>query len=118
MRMMCRMLRSQESHEFVACPADIAGADGKDGVARTRLLQQVLDACLHGAKIVDIFVAGLANGAGQRLARYARDWSFAGRIDVRQHEDVGLIEGAAEFVPQMLRAGVTMRLEEDQQAIE
>ena len=67
---------------------------------------------------MDVFVAGFANGAGQSPAGHARDGGFAGRVDIGQHENVGLIEGAAEFVPQMLRARVAMRLKEHQQAIE
>jgi len=35
-----------------------------------------------------------------------------------KHEDVGLIEGAAEIVPEVLRARVAMRLKEHEQAIE
>src|SRR5260370_26409811 len=62
MRMRCRMLRSKQNDEFIAGPADVAGADGENGVPGTRLLQQVLDTFLHGAKIVDVFVAGFPNG--------------------------------------------------------
>ena len=39
-------------------------------------------------------------------------------IDVREHQHVGLIEGAAEIVPKVLRARVAVRLEEHQQALE
>src|SRR2546422_568737 len=118
MRMGYRMLRSKQNHEFIAGPADIASADGKDGVSGTRLLQQVLDTFLHGVKIVDVLVAGLANGARKRLARHSRDWRFAGRVDVEQHENVRLIKSATEFVPKVLRAGVAMGLKEHEQAIE
>src|SRR5712692_286890 len=98
MRMGSGMLGPQQNHEFVAGAADVAGADGQDGVERTRFAQQVLDAFLHGAKVEHVFVASLVN--------------------VGEHQHVGLIKGAAEFVPQMLRARVTVRLEEHQQAIE
>src|SRR6266849_9466490 len=118
MRMIGRMLRSQQNHELIARPADVARADGKDSVPGARLFQQVLDAFLHRAKIVDDFVTGLANGARQRFAGHARDGRFAGRIDIEQHEDVSLIERAAEFVPKVLGAGVTMGLKEHEQAIE
>src|SRR5712664_1014782 len=117
MRMRRRMLRSQQNHKFIARPADIARADGKDSVPGTRLFQQVLDAFLHRVKIVDIPVTGLANGARQRFTGHARDGRFAGRIDIDQHENIGLIEGAAEFVPKVLGAGIAMRLKEDEQAI-
>src|SRR2546426_5261644 len=118
MRMGYRMLRSKQNHEFIAGPADIASADGKDGVSGTRLLQQVLDTFLHGVKIVDVLVAGLANGDRKRVAGHSRDWRFAGRVDVEQHENVRLIKSATEFVPKVLRAGVAMGLKEHEQAIE
>ncbi len=66
----------------------------------------------------DVLVPGFANGAHKRFARHARDGRFAGRIDIDQHEDIRLIERAAEFVPKVLRAGVAMRLKEHEQAIE
>src|SRR5258706_2262030 len=118
MRMMRRMLRSQQNHEFIACPADVARADGKDSVPGTRLFQQVLDAFLHRSKIVDVLVPGFANGAQKRFTRHAWDGRFAGRIDIEQHENIRLIERAAEFIPKVLSAGVAMRLKEHEQAIE
>src|SRR5713226_5448990 len=63
MRMRRGVLRSQQNHEFIARVADVARADGKDSVARTRLLQQILDAFLHRMKIVNVFMPCLANGA-------------------------------------------------------
>src|SRR6266481_2649037 len=118
MRMMRRMLRSKQNHEFIAGTADVARADSKDSVPRTRLFQQVLDAFLHRTKIVDVLVPGFANGARKRFARHARDGRLAGRIDINQHEDICLIERAAEFVPKVLGTGVAMGLKEHQQAIE
>src|SRR6266481_479983 len=118
MRMRCWVLRSQQDHEFVARTADIASADGEDGVPRTRLLQQVLDAFLHRTKIVDVLVAGIANGGRKSFAGHAGDGRFAGGVDVQQRKDVGLIEGAAEIVPKMLGARVAMGLKEHQQSIE
>src|SRR5713226_2978614 len=118
MRMMRRMLRSQQKHEFIARPADVTRTDGQDGVPGTRLFQQVLDAFLHRAKIVDVLVTGFANGARERFARHARDRRFAGSIDIDQRENIRLIERAAEFVPKLLGAGVAMGLKEHEQAIE
>src|SRR6266853_6578977 len=118
MRMRCRMLRSKQNDEFIAGPADVAGADGENGVSGTRLLQQVLDAFLHGAKIVDVLVTGFANGTRKRFAGHSRDWRFASRVDVEQHENVRLIKSAAEFVPKVPGAGVAMRLKQHQQPIE
>src|SRR6266568_871706 len=113
-----RMLRSQQNHEFIARPADIARADGEDCVPGTRLFQQVFDAFLHGAKIVDVLVTGLANGSRKRFTCYARDGRFAGRIDIKQNKDVCLIERAAELIPEVLGTRVAMRLKEHEQAIE
>src|SRR2546430_16012347 len=118
MRMRRRMLRSQQNHEFVARPADIARADGEDGVPWASLLEQELDAFFHRTKIMDVLVPGVANGARKRLAGYARDGRFASRINVEQHEDVLLIERTAEFIPTGLSARITVRLEEHNQAIE
>src|SRR5260370_1436114 len=118
MRMRRRMLRSQQDHEFITRPADVARADGKNSIPRTRLFQQVLDAILHRVKIVDVLVTRLAYGARKRFAGHTRDGRFAGRIDIEKREDIRLIERAAEFVPEMLGAGVTMGLKKHQQAIE
>src|SRR5438309_12065253 len=62
MRMWSRMLRSQQNHKLIARAADVACANRTDGVPGTRLLQQVLDAFLHGAIIVDVLVTGFAKG--------------------------------------------------------
>src|SRR5438552_284293 len=118
MRMRGGMLRSQQNHEFTARTADVARADGKNSVPGSRLLQQVLDAFLHGAKIVDVLVARLANGAHQRFTTDARDGRLAGRIDIDQHQNIRLIERTGEFAPKVLSARVAMRLKEHQQAIE
>src|SRR5215470_8348985 len=118
MCMMRWMLRSEENKEFVAGPADVARADGHDGVARACLPQKKLDALLHGAKIVDVLVTRVANGMGERFAAHARDGRLAGGIDIGQHENIGLIEGAAELAPKMLRACKTMRLKKHQEPIE
>src|SRR5436190_4983295 len=118
MRMRRRMLRSQQNHEFVARAADIARVDGEDGVPWARLLEQELDAFSHRMNVTEVLVAGVASGARKRFAGYARDGRFASRINVEQHEDVRLIERTAEFIPKVLSARITMRLEEHKQAIE
>src|SRR5229473_7022443 len=118
MRMGSRVLGSQQNHEFVAGAADVTGADGQDGVEWASLVQQELDALLHRAKIEDILMAGFANGIGQGFASYAGDGWLAGGVNVSNNQNVGLVERAREFVPQMLRARVAMRLEKHQQSIE
>src|SRR6516162_9915540 len=67
---------------------------------------------------MDIFVAGFTDGGGQRFAADSRNGGLAGRVDVGQDEHIGLIKGQTEVVPQMLRARVTMRLEEHQKTVE
>src|SRR5260370_11556965 len=104
------MVRSKENDEFIGGPGEVAGADGENGVPGTRLLQQVFDAFLHGAKIVDVLMTGFANGARKGFARHTRDGRFAGCVDVEQHENVRLIKSTAEFVPKVLGAGEAMRL--------
>src|SRR5882762_7729947 len=112
------VLGSQQDHEFVAGAADVTGADGQDGVQGASLAQQELDAFLHGPKIENVFMAGFANGVGQGFAGYARDWRLAGRVNIGNHQNIGLVESAREFIPEMLCARVAVRLEEHQQAIE
>src|SRR5712672_2048477 len=112
------VLGSQQDHEFVAGAADVTGADGQDGVQGARLAQQEFDAFLHGTEIEDILVAGFADGIGQRFAGYARDGRLAGSVDVGDNQNVGLVERAREFVPEMLRARVAVRLEKHQETIE
>src|ERR1700686_2904260 len=63
-------------------------------------------------------MSSLANGIGESLAGNTRNRRLTGGVDVGQHQDVGLVKGAAEVVPKVLRAGVAMRLEKDEQAIE
>src|ERR1700722_12832484 len=104
MRMMCRMLGPQEDHQFVARAADVSRTDRKYRVAWTRFSQHELDARLHRAEVVNVFVAGFANAIGERFAGDAGNRGFAGGVDVQQHQYVSLIERPAEFVPEMLRA--------------
>src|SRR5215467_4331956 len=118
MRMFGGMLRSEKNHEFVAGAADAACADSQNRVAGARLLEQELDAFLKQMGVVDVLVAGIANGVGKGFTGHAGDGRFAGGIDIGQHEDVGLIESAAEFVPEVLRAREAVRLEKHKQTVE
>src|SRR5580700_1264074 len=90
------MLRAEEDHQFIAGTADVSSADGHDGVAGARFAQEKFDAVLHGTEIVDVLVAGFANGVGEGFAGDARDGRFAGSVDVQEHQNVSLIKGAAE----------------------
>ena len=64
--------------------------------------QQFLDSLLHGAVEDDVLVPCGANGFRQRLPGNAGDGLLARGVDVHQHDHVGLIEGAAKFIPKML----------------
>src|SRR5580704_1841058 len=84
MRMVCGVLGAEENHQLVAGAADVAGADGHDGVASAGFAQEEFDAILHGAEIMDVFVAGFANGVGERFAGDAWDGRFARGVDICQ----------------------------------
>src|SRR5260370_29519014 len=73
LRRTLRMLRSEKNDEFIAGAADVACANGQDGVAGNGLPQQKFDALLHGTEIVHVFVPSIANGIGERFAGDARD---------------------------------------------
>src|ERR1700722_6451339 len=118
MRMVKGMLRSEQYHQLVAGAADVARAYGQDSVARPRFFEQVFDSLLHGREVKDVFVAGFANRFGEGFAGDAGDGLLAGGINVGENNDVGLIEGAAEVVPERLRARVAVRLKQNQGAIE
>src|SRR5689334_7097178 len=66
---------------------------------------------------MNVLMTSFADRAGERFAGDSRDGRLAGCVDIGQDKDVGLVEGAAEFVPQMLGARVAVRLEKDQQAV-
>src|SRR5712664_1268834 len=82
MRMVCRMLRSEQDHELIARAADAACTDGQDGVTRARLFEQKADAFLHRAEIMHVLMAGHADGVSKRLAGHTWDGRFAGGVDV------------------------------------
>src|SRR5580700_11703058 len=77
MRMVCGIFRPQEDHQFVARTADVAGADGHDGVAGAGFSEEEFDSILHGAEVVNVFVTGFANVIGECLAGDAGDGRFA-----------------------------------------
>src|SRR5258708_2540551 len=87
------MLSPQQNHELIAGAADVAGADGQDGVEGTRFAEQVLDAFLHGAEVEDVFMPGFANRVGQSFAGYAWNGRLACCVDVGEHQHIGLVEG-------------------------
>src|SRR4029077_20949003 len=85
-RMICRMLLRPSDHQFVARAADLSRANLHDGVARPGFVQQELDPRLHGAKVVNVFVPGVANGSGQSFAGDAGNRGLARGVDIQQHQ--------------------------------
>src|SRR5437868_2846367 len=59
-----------------------------------------------------------ADSFSQGMAANAKNWVLAGRVDVHQHDHVGLIECPAKFVPKVLRARVAVGLEKHQETFE
>src|SRR5579859_2593349 len=118
MRMVKGMLRSEQYHELVAGAADAARAYRQNRVARPRIFQQVFDPLLHGREIEDVFVAGPTNRFGESFAGYAGDGLLAGGVNIGEDDDVRRIEGAAEIIPKRLRACISVRLKQNQRAIE
>src|ERR1700739_472733 len=112
------MLCTKQNHEFVAGSAYVSGADGEDGVAGSGALQQKFDGVVHGTNVMDVLVSGFTDSGDKGFAGDAGDRRFTGRIDVGEDQQVGLIEGTAELVPEMLRTRVAMGLEKNQQTVE
>src|ERR1700719_4068448 len=84
MRMGCGVLRSEQKHKLVAGAADVACADGEDGVAGMRLAQQVLHAFVHRLEVENVLVPGFPNGIGESLAGDPGDGRFTGGVDIGQ----------------------------------
>src|SRR6266852_1393819 len=110
--------RSEQHHQHAARAADVSRADRQNRISRSCFAQQKLNRILHRVKILDIFVPCLANAVGQGLARDTGGRRFSRRVHIHQRQNVGFVEGAHKFIPQMLCPGVAVRLKERQQAVE
>src|SRR5262249_44759706 len=93
-----------------------ARAQGEDAVAVADLLGQPFRRGLDVAGVDDLAVAAGGDRPGERLRADVRDGLLARGVHVGQEQDVGLVEGAAELVPQELRPRVAVGLEEDERA--
>src|SRR5580700_698641 len=93
MRMGCGVLRSEQNHKLVAGAADVACADGEDGVAGMRFAQQVLQAFAHRREVENVFVPGFPNGVGEGFASDPGGGRLAGGVDIGQDNNIGQIEG-------------------------
>src|SRR3989454_1151736 len=117
-RIVRRHLGPQKNCELSQRAADVARTNRQDGVAGTRFAEQVFDAFLHGAAEDHVLVAGGADGIREGLAGDPRNRRLAGRVDIGQHEHVGLVECAAKLIPEKFGARIAMRLEKNQQPVE
>src|SRR5271155_3753958 len=74
--------------------------------------------CVRWSRIFDASMPKIPHPLHQRGAGDAFDWPFGRRIDVQDIYDVGLVKTLREFVYQMLRARVAMRLKYRVNALE
>src|SRR5258708_31160138 len=81
-RMVTRMLRAEQNHQFVAGPADVSCANGEDGISGPGALQQKFDGFVHGTCVMHILVASVANGGSQSLTGNTGYWRFTGGINI------------------------------------
>src|SRR5262249_46669891 len=95
---------------------DAARAQGQHHVAFLDLEGELLPGGRQVAGVGPLPVPAFADGPRQGLRRHARQRLLAGGVDVGEQQDVRLMEGAAEVVPQMLRARIAVGLEQDQGA--
>src|SRR6266702_1108836 len=102
------MLRAEKQGEFSQGPIDVARSDGKHGIAGPHFAKQPLDALLERAAINNVLVAGGANRFRQGRGVNAANRCFTRGVDIRDDQEVRLIEGAAEVIPEVLRARKTM----------
>src|SRR5208282_1862115 len=117
-RMGLENLRSQQNRELIERAADASGANRENGVAGMRFAQQKFDCGLHGAGKNHVLVPSGRNRDRKRLARNAFERLFARGINFRDEKNVGLIEGLAKFLPEILRAREAMRLKNHEEALE
>src|SRR5687768_9234716 len=90
--------------DVVARRPDAARAEGQHHVALAYLLDEAGRGRLEVARVEGPAVAPPGDGLGQRLRGDPGDRLLAGRIDVGEDQDIGLVEAAAELVPEVLRA--------------
>src|SRR5215471_16622392 len=112
-----RVPGAKQDHQLVAGAADASGPDGENGVSGPRVFQQKHDAVLHRADVLDVLMACFTDGRRQGFSGNPGNRRFAGRVDIGDDQQVRLVESPCELLPQMLRAGVAVRLEEHQQTV-
>ena len=68
---------------------------------------------LHRAGVMRVAMAEGADPLHQRARAHAFDGLFRGAVNIQDEDAIGLMERAGEIVQQRLRAGVTVRLEQN-----
>src|ERR1700722_16761332 len=116
--MMQRHPRSQQNRQFARRAAHVARANREDRVSRPCGAEQFLDSLLHGAVKDDVLMPRRANRLRESVPRDAGERVLARGVNVHQDDHVSLVEGAAKFIPQVLGAGVPVRLEENEYPLE
>src|SRR5579859_237509 len=111
------MLRAEKQGEFSQGAVDVPCSNRDHGVAGSHFAKQLLDALLQRGAIGNVLVTGGTNPFRQCRACDSPNGRFAGGVDIRHDQHVRLIEGAAEVVPQVLRARKAVWLKEHQQTV-
>src|SRR5581483_7433669 len=102
---------------FAGLP-DVARAHGDDQTFRLRHARDGLRRVVDGGNVFGGAVAKGADLFGDAFAAYALDGLLRRRINIQHVDHVGQMKRAAEVVEQMLGAGVAVRLENRDHAME
>src|SRR5665647_1649840 len=97
-------------------PVDVPGPEDEDDVAGDEDGLEKGPDSLQVRLEVDLLMAELADLLVQCLPGHSGNGVFAGGVDLRQHEHVGLVEGRGEDRHELRQAGVAMRLENSDDA--
>src|SRR5215472_3732240 len=107
--------RAQQGKELVRRTRDVAGAEHENEVAAAHDLEQGVGEALASGHPPHVQVPAALESLVERIAAHARDRSLAGRVDLGEEQQVGVVEGAEEVVEEVARAGEPVRLERHQQ---
>src|SRR5262249_419194 len=106
----------EKREELVAGAMDVARAEGEDEVARTDHVEERLGDALPRRDVAHVPVPSPAERLVERLRRDPVAPLLAGRVDVGQHDRVGIVERFQEVHEQIVGAAEAMRLEGDHEA--
>src|SRR5689334_19284889 len=110
----------REGIENLAADAiDIASAKRRDYVTLARAERDSRGGIFVGAKIMNLEMPSRAQRFVKAARRNVGDWLLAGGINLEQIENVGVIESRKEFVEEIAKPSVPMRLKDrDHAALE